>query len=218
MSRILFGLLALSAASLAGAQTIDVDVPGVKLRADGAGGVRVDSPNAEVKINGRTVQAAKAGTVVTKGGTTTISNGAVVNLATGGGRSVQVINGHPTSAGESVIIDGSVVNAAGLGGRAEQTIGGTRTVVEGTPLAASKSSKSFVNAELADRDFSGRDLAGADFTNATLTRVDFRGANLSRANFTNAELVDCLLDGATITDAKLVNTTFENTALDKAIR
>lgn len=196
MSRLLTLFLTLSSATLATAQSLSIDVPGVRLRTDAQGAVQVDAANAEVRIDDRTVQNARPGTVVTHGGTTVITNGAVVNAAGPGGRSEQVIQGRR-----------SVVEGAGAS-------------MQGSPAGATpaKAGKSFVNAEIEDRDFSGQALQNANFTNATLRRVDFRGANLRRADFTNADMVDCNLDGADLKGANLTNATLQNTRLDKAIR
>ena len=197
MSRTLVFLMSLSAASFALAQSVSIDVPGVKLRTDPAGGVNVDAPNAEVRINDRTVQRAKPGTVVVRNGTTIIRNGAIVNAAGPGGRSEQVING-----------ERSVVVGAGV-------VVGSTTV---PPGAAATYGKNFVNVELEDYDLSGRDLSDADFTNATLTNVDFRGADLRHANFTNAELDRCNLDGALIHGATFTNASLADTPLNRAIQ
>lgn len=196
MTRLLTLFLTLSSATLATAQSLNIDVPGVRLRTDAKGAVQVDAANAEVRINDRTVQSAKPGTVATHGGTTVITNGAVVNAAGPGGRSEQVIQGRR-----------SVVEGAGAP---------VRTAPAG-PTSA-RDGKSFVNAEIEDRDFSGQALQNADFTNATLRRVDFRGANLQRADFTNADMVDCNFEGANLKGANLTNATLENTRLYKAIR
>jgi hypothetical protein len=197
MSRTLVFLMSLSAASFALAQSVSIDVPGVKLHTDPAGHVSVDSPNAEVRINDRTVQRAKPGTVVVRNGTTIIRNGAIVNAAGPGGRSEQVINGE-----RSVVVGAGVVSGA----------------IAVPPVVGGADGKSFVNIELADYDLSGRDLSDADFTNATLTNVDFRGADLRHANFTNAELDRCRLDGALIDGATFTNASLADTPLDKAIR
>lgn len=192
MKKLLAALIAASSATLAGAQTINIDVPGVKITTDATGRIKVDAPNADVRVNDRIVQKSQR-TVTCRGSAVTIINGAVVNASTTG-HSVQVINGMPDDL---------------ECGSSSKGMMSSKVTVDPTK------SRSFVNADVEDRDFSGRDLRGADFTNATLTRVSFRRANLQGAKFNNAELVDCDLSGADLKGAELANITLTNTRIDQ---
>jgi hypothetical protein len=197
MMKLLCVTVMLSAAMSPRAQPVAIEVPGLTIKADGTGNVRVDSPSAEIKINGQTVLKAHRGAVTSQDGRTLL-NSAVVNAAVGpGARSEQVINGRST-----------VVE------RTDRWVDPPAKSIDGGRTAA----ETFVNAELKNRDFSGWDLAGADFTNAALINVKFRRTNLRQADFTNAELIGCDFEGADLKRANFTNARFENTRIENAIR
>ncbi len=75
---------------------------------------------------------------------------------------------------------------------------------------APRASRSYVNTELSNKDFSGYNMAQTTFTNTTLDRVNFRGTDLRGAKFVNVEFNDCDLRGARVDGATFTNVGFNH--------
>jgi hypothetical protein len=74
-------------------------------------------------------------------------------------------------------------------------------------------SMAYVNTELSDKNFNGRNLARTTFTNTTLERVSFRDADLRGAKFVNVEFHDCDLRGARVDGATFTNVEFNHSRI-----
>ncbi|HUH90230.1 MAG TPA: pentapeptide repeat-containing protein [Lysobacter sp.] len=183
------GLLVASLATPLLAQSVDVDANG---------NVRIDAGD------GTTVRAGAAGTEVR-------TRGAAVRV--GGEQNLSSRSGHHHNAGDNVQhtqVDGAQVNVrsdggvqviSADGGRATTTINDRIT----TSSAQGDGEVSYVNQDLDDSNFSGRQLAGVAFVNSGLRRADFRDAILVGANFTNANLEGADFRGADLQNAELGN-------------
>ena len=86
---------------------------------------------------------------------------------------------------------------------------------------AAKPSQDFSDTDQSKRDFSGKQLPGANFENCKLFLANFTEANLQKANFhganlTSATLTRAKLQGADLHDAQLHAAGLQDTQLQKA--
>lgn len=199
------GLLVVSLAAPLFAQSVDVDA---------SGNVRIDAGD------GTTVKAGAAGVEVR-------TRGAAVRAS--GEQSLSSRSGHHQSAGDHVQhtrvdgtqVNGDRVNVRSNGGVQVIGAGGGRATTSINDRIATSSAQgdgevSYVNQDLDDSNFSGRQMAGVAFVNSGLRRADFRDAILVGANFTNANLEGADFRGANLQSAELGNAELAGARFDGA--
>jgi outer membrane protein OmpA-like peptidoglycan-associated protein len=87
-----------------------------------------------------------------------------------------------------------------------------KSAVVSTPSAlrinSKKTTASYVNGELHNMSFEGKNLSGVAFNNAKLISINFRNSDLRDASFTNAEINNCDFRGALVSGASFTNAVF----------
>ena len=176
----------LLAASLAHAQSVEVDVKG---RVD------INTQGTRVKVDGGEANVSTASGVQT--GTQNI--GSNVGNQRISGTNVQRVN-----------IRGARVNVATDSATTTTAIAGRTAASRPSP------SVGYVNGDLDGSNFSGRNLTGVAFVNASLNGAQFVNAILIAADFTNADLTDADLRGANLRNAEIHNAVYDDAKLDGA--
>jgi len=127
----------------------------------------------------------------------------IVNISPNG-------NVHVRDGGSVVDIGGGAVNIDATGTTASKKKPAYPHSVRKNTRNETPTSTAYVNTELSDKNFNGRNLARTTFTNTTLERVSFRDADLRGAKFVNVEFHDCDLRGARVDGATFTNVEFNH--------